>query len=359
MKHRWLVVGIGLLGLAPGDARAQGEDHPPANSAMAAKKPAVDLAIRAASIEVAWLRDPLTYPYRLRAEQVSGEDAITITGFVPSEMIRQKAAALAQSASVGITLRDLLVSLPNMALPPDQTAEPNQVAALRAVLEKAVPAVAKDVQLLVDSQGVVTVGGRVDELADRRKVVRALQAIPGCTYVKYDLRMAPSALVTVQAPMLEVPRDVPKEPLVLPTMPAKPPVVARSPAERPAARQGWLTSRTPSPSAQQVDFKPPAAAAPIVQVPAAAAADKPKEPSFLVPSASGLTPPSPAVTLGAPVKGYKSSFLGSGFVMPAAAEEPTAAPSKPPELLKTSPLPPAPASNDAPTLPVVSLPPGK
>src|SRR5260221_3087672 len=39
----------------------------------------VDYTIKAASIEVAWLQNPLTYPLHLRAEQLNGQSAIVLT----------------------------------------------------------------------------------------------------------------------------------------------------------------------------------------------------------------------------------------------------------------------------------------
>ena len=36
----------------------------------------VDYTIKAASIEVAWLQNPITYPLHLRAEQLAGQNAI-------------------------------------------------------------------------------------------------------------------------------------------------------------------------------------------------------------------------------------------------------------------------------------------
>lgn len=50
----------------------------------------VDHSVKAASIEVAWLQQPLTYPLHLRAECKPGEEAITITGYLPHDRMRER-----------------------------------------------------------------------------------------------------------------------------------------------------------------------------------------------------------------------------------------------------------------------------
>jgi hypothetical protein len=356
MKHRWLVAGISLLGTCNTlQAVPQGEDLPAAVVPAAVPQPP-DLSVKAAMIEVGWLSDPLTYPFRLRAEHKG--DAIAVSGFVPNEMIREKAAAIARNASVGITLQDAIVVIPNMAMPVELTTEPSQKNLVRTLVDKAVPAIAKQVELMIDGTGVVTVGGRVDELSDRRKVIRALQAIPGCTCVKYDLRMSPSVLVT----MPTTPKDLPLEPPPLPVLPT-PPIVKPASSEQPVIIPSPLTSRTPPASmtsrtppgsVQQVEHRTPTT--PVIQVQPARTSEKASEHSFLIPSVSGLTPPGPAVTIGSPTKAFKPTYLGNGFVIPTAAEQGPPAPNKPPELQK---LLPAPQLSDPPPFPFVPLPSGK
>jgi len=352
MKYRWLLAGLGLLAVAPAEGLPQDEGAPPLP--LAVKPPAVDLSVKAASVEVAWLSDPATYPYRLRAEHAPGEEAIALTGFLPSEAIHQKAAALARMAAAGIPLKDRIVVLPQMAMTVEQPLDTTHLMALRSLLEKATPTIAKHVQLALDAQGAVTVSGRVDELADRRKIIRALQAVPGCTCVRYDLRMAPSALLTM--PSLDVPREETKVTTLVPPVPNKPLVTPIGVASSTPVRQGVLTSKTPSAPVQQADHKP-APTGPVSEKKKNQVADKAKDTTFFVPSASGLTPPSPAVSLGQPVRPYRSSFLGDGYILPAAADSPTQSPGKPPALLKD--LPPAPRLPEAPPLPIITLPPTK
>jgi hypothetical protein len=342
MNTRWLIAGISLLG-TPALGWAQNADLLLTAAVAPPPKLAVDLTVKAAMVEVAWLTDPVTYPYRLRAEQTPGEEAITISGYVPSDLIRQKINTIAREVCIGIPLRDQLTVVPHMAMPVETLAESNQLTLVRGLVEKLAPAAAKQVQLVIDSTGILTVSGKVDELADRRKLIRALQAIPGCTSVKYDLRISTPNVLAATASTIQ---DLPKapEPPPLPPIPGKPTTVEKVPiVVATPIRQGALTSRTPpAPPVQQVDSKVPAPTS-----------DKNKDHAFLVPSASGLTPPSPAVTLGSPAKSYKPSFLGKDYVMPAAAEQSGTQPPKPPELIQTPP------ASAPPSLPVIPLPPQK
>ena len=157
--------------------------------AVVEKKVTVDYTVKAASIEVAWLQDAATYPLHLRADSKPGEELITLTGFVPSEQLRQKALVVARLTADKLTLQDRMTVLPQMALPVDVPVEPNQAQIVQNYLEKAAPGLGKTLQLSVDGNGITTVSGRVDEFSDRLKLIRAMQGIPGCTAIRYDLRV--------------------------------------------------------------------------------------------------------------------------------------------------------------------------
>lgn len=202
--------------------------------AFVEKKSVIDYVVKAASIEVAWLQDASTYPLHLRAENKLGEESITLTGYVPSERLREKALFIAKMTVGNLMIRDLLTVHPQMALPDDMPVEPDQARIVQSYLEKAVPGIGKALQLSVDANGVATVTGRVDEFSDRLKLIRALQGIPGCTAIRYDLRVPapvqqvgatttpPAAIPNVSVPPAKVPA-VKVEPPVPPAKLQAPP----------------------------------------------------------------------------------------------------------------------------------------
>jgi osmotically-inducible protein OsmY len=202
----------------------------------------MDHSVKAASIEVAWLQQPLTYPLRLRAECKPGDEGITITGYLPHERMREKVLNMARAQCGDIPLVDRLTVQPMMVLPTEIPVDGEQAFIVKVALERMSPGLSSGIDIQVDKAGVVTVTGRVDELNDRRKIIRGLQGIPGCTAVKYNLSVpAPSRQGMVQvvpsitiSPVTQVEAKAPKtvvEPVVppldlkLPGEEKKPPVL--------------------------------------------------------------------------------------------------------------------------------------
>lgn len=294
------------------------------------QKPAVDLEVKAAGIEVAWLHHAVTYPYFLRAEPSPNQESITLTGFVPNSQIRQKALSIAVRTALEISLDDHITVQPNMVLIAASETNKNQAAIVKEQLEAAVPGVARNIQISVDANGITTVTGRVDELADRRKIIRALQGIPGCTAVRYDLHIGASMSAS------GVTQTAAKE-LSSPTTVAQPP----NRATAPLARTIW----TPMPDKRHATGSQPTKAATPVTAAGNSGPTKPdpaagKMPSsavtavssnnskidqaqFTVSSVSGLTPPSPM--LGSPVTSHtgQPNVLADMPSLPLSAAKPS------------------------------------
>ncbi len=210
----------------------------------------VDHSVKAASIEVAWLQQPLTYPLRLRAECKPGEEAITITGYLPHDRMREKVLAIARTQAGSIPLVDQMMVQPMMVLPNEVPVDGEQAFLVKVALERVSAGLSTGLDLSVDAQGIVTVTGRVDDLMDRRKIIRGLQGIPGCTAVKYNLSVAAptrQSLVTVVpsitlAPVTQVEAKVESKkvegksnPVVKPPVVLVPPLDLRLPGEKEVA----------------------------------------------------------------------------------------------------------------------------
>lgn len=160
----------------------------------------VNTDIKAASIEVAWLQDSSTYPLRLRAETAPGGDAIILTGYLPHERLREKAVAIAHRNAGTAVVIDQLVVHNAMALPALVATDAEQRLLIQVALEATSPGLSNNLQITVDANGIATVTGLVEEFTDRRKIIRGLQAIPGCQAIRYDLKVsAPATVQTASA----------------------------------------------------------------------------------------------------------------------------------------------------------------
>ncbi|MBL8823073.1 MAG: BON domain-containing protein [Planctomycetia bacterium] len=271
-----------------------------------------DYHVKAASVEVAWLQDAMTYGLRLRANARPEEKMIVLSGFIPTDRLREKALTLARQTAGNIPVADQMVLQPHMVLSHEAATDPEQVFLIQVELEKVMPGISKTLQVSLNSQGVALVSGRVDEFEDRRKIIRALQAIPGCTAVKYDLKVF-ATQVLLPAVAVSVPDQAPTVTLS--------PVTSSTEKKAPAKLEKQLL---PVPPVVQPDKlqKPPVPAIPVVKAepprnetaPLAVAViqagvctvKKPPEVSL-----SGLIPPGmmgwtstvsePVVLLGAPV----------------------------------------------------------
>lgn len=198
------------------------------------KKVVMDHVVKAASIEVAWLQDPITYPLHLRAEKIPDQNAIVLTGYLPTERMREKVLTIARLTAENVPIVDQMQVLPHMALNFETPVEPNQAFIVQDTLEKVAPGIGKALQVSVEANGVTTVSGRVDEFSDRLKIIHALQGIPGCTAIRYDLRViapgsSPANIYAASTPATPVTPAVPQKldlTVPSPAPPVKPAVVA-------------------------------------------------------------------------------------------------------------------------------------
>lgn len=181
----------------PAQVKTPVVEKQPAPAPVAEKKPVIDYPIKAASVEVAWLQDSSTFPLHLRAETKQGMEMIILTGYVPSERMKEKAVHIARSTVGNLAVQDLLIVHPMMVVADDSPTDPQQAKLVQDHLERMVPGVGKTLHIIVDSSGIATIHGRVDEFTDRQKIIRALQGFPGCTAVRYELRVNAPAQVNV------------------------------------------------------------------------------------------------------------------------------------------------------------------
>lgn len=210
------------LGLAAG--AASGQDRPwqklfggPAPKVAAAKL-AAEQARRLAEIrvELAWLADPITFPYFLDAK-TEGPN-LKVRGFVPDNAVRAQAMKLAQVYSA-YPVVDTLKEHPALLVRPGKIAPQQLHSAVVAALREALPRQYQRVQVQCAADGTVVLRGQLPSSEEKLAAALALRRLYGCTSVQ----------TAIQVP--GVPADVP------PTAVARtnePPAVAPAPAPKPA-----------------------------------------------------------------------------------------------------------------------------
>jgi hypothetical protein len=151
---------------------------------------AVDLDQALMRIELGWLSDPSTFPYRLEARPMGS--ALAVQGYVPTELIRDVALKIAREES-GLRVLDTIdVYAAIAATPvkkPANLLHREAAASLRQELRQRARAVSASVW----DNGQVQLKGSVPSLEDKLAASRCLRRVSGCTCVLNQLEVAPAA----------------------------------------------------------------------------------------------------------------------------------------------------------------------
>src|SRR5439155_2169592 len=240
-------------------------------------------------IEIAWLADPMTFPYPMAA-RLAGE-TLEIAGLVPSEAVRQRALYLAHECS-GMSVADRLHVQAGMPEPGGR--EPDGVLARKAA-EAVSSTLAKHghaFETNADAAGCVTISGRVTSYEENRAVSSRLSRIAGCCCVVNKLEVMKAARdgkqwVNVSADGIrQVPAEIVRQPVIRPQAPA---IVEHQPATPagpmptplpPVQQRAWVATDLPPvpPAAPK-----PAALPPVHQQTAAVSAYRPTSTAALLP----------------------------------------------------------------------------
>ena len=150
------------------------------------KRPEDPPRLAAIRVEMAWLSDPVTFPYPLQARPTAV--GLEVCGFVPDVATKDVAIRLA-------SIHSNLMVLDGIALDPALPSRPkaHDPAALQAEALDAL----KGCPDIVDLQVRAAVGGRVEiygsvhSFEDKRKASRVMLMAPGCTSVDNRLAVIP------------------------------------------------------------------------------------------------------------------------------------------------------------------------
>jgi osmotically-inducible protein OsmY len=191
----WLLAGFAMSAMAI-VALAQSGDGPlqklfGTSAASKAKAPAEDpRRLAEIAVELAWLGDPVTFPYFLEA-RVEGAK-LAVRGFVPDKAVREHALGLARlTCSYSVT--DTVKEHPSLRVRPGQTAPAQLQSAVVAALREALPRQqAQRLQVQCGEDGKVTLRGTVQTAEEKLAASLALRRLYGCTSVQ-NLTQAASA----------------------------------------------------------------------------------------------------------------------------------------------------------------------
>jgi hypothetical protein len=175
------------------------------------------------NVEIAWLADPVTFPYYLEA-RVNGSH-LEVRGYVPSKTVREQAIRTAQVYS-SMPVTDALKEHSSLLVRP-KTMSPQQLqSSVQSSLKMALPKQHQQFKVECGTDGKVSVIGAVNSFEERVAVSHALRRLHGCTSVQ-NLTSLP---MEDRGPILQASRQ--------PETKTDKPVVAQ---DRPEARNKWLT----------------------------------------------------------------------------------------------------------------------
>ncbi len=167
-------------------------------------------------VEIAWLADPVTFPYYLEA-RINGVH-LEVRGYVPNKVVREHALRIAQVYST-LPVADGMVEHPSLLVRPSQMSREQLQKSASTSLRVALPKQYQVLKVDCAPDGKVFVSGPVTNFEEKIAVSHALRRLHGCTSVQ-NLTHSPAEQAQVQR---------------VPTAPADRPVVAQDPKSKP-----WL-----------------------------------------------------------------------------------------------------------------------
>jgi hypothetical protein len=135
------------------------------------------LRLEEMKVELAWLADIAAFPYHLGA-RASGE-TLTLRGYVPNELVRQKAVDIAKSNTF-LTVRDELRIQRNLSLRPSLRSVELLQTDGAELLRKNLGEAARFISLSAKPNGIVVLTGHIDSVESKVEVSRLMRQLSGC-----------------------------------------------------------------------------------------------------------------------------------------------------------------------------------
>jgi hypothetical protein len=200
-------------------------------------------------VELGLLADPMLFSYGL-GTRVQGA-TLEVRGFVPNEDVRDQALKVAREQTT-LHVIDKLKIQPNLATRCSVDKPEHIQRAAKELLEEAMPAYGRGMDVKCDARGRVTVTGSVASNEDRVLVSRKLRQVSGCSCVANQLEVV--AAVTESRPAVTT-GTVP--------IPDAPPAMVRPAVRKSEPEVPAVPARTVA-APQHVEPPPPALTMPRV-----------------------------------------------------------------------------------------------
>jgi hypothetical protein len=133
------------------------------------------------NVEVAWLADPLTFPYYLEAHATDSQ--LEVRGYVPNKTVREQALRIAQVYS-SLPVADSMKEHPSLLVRPSQMSPQQLHSSVTSSLRVALPKQYQQLKVECGNDGKVYVVGVVNTLEEKMAVSHALRRLHGCTSVQ-------------------------------------------------------------------------------------------------------------------------------------------------------------------------------
>ena len=143
------------------------------------------------NVEVAWLADPVTFPYYLEARADAARQEVR--GYVPNKAVREQALRIAQVYS-SLPVYDALKEHASLLVKPTQMPAQQLQNSVQSSLRVALPKQYQQLRIDCGDDGKVFVSGPVNNVEERIAVSHALRRLHGCTSVQ-NLTTLPIELI--------------------------------------------------------------------------------------------------------------------------------------------------------------------
>jgi hypothetical protein len=192
----WSLMAAGSLSLV-GPVSAQGTAAP-ANSGRSSvllathgSRPAAlseaEQFLDQVNVELAWMADPITFPYSLAAYCVG--DAMQVRGYVPTDVVRQHALRIARQHARMPVWDDIRVHPSSVRHEAPDSIESLERSA-SDLLSAMDPPHINGLAVKAQSDGRITVSGSIHSYEEKLAVSRALRRLHCCTSVQNDLAVS-------------------------------------------------------------------------------------------------------------------------------------------------------------------------
>ncbi len=162
------------------------------------------------NVELAWLADPITFPYYLQA-RVNGA-TLEVRGYVPDKTVREHALRMAQVYS-SMPVADAMKEHPSLMVRPGAMSSQQLQTSVLTSLKVSLPKQHQQLKVECGKDGKVYVSGPVSTYEEKIAVSHSLRRLHGCTSVQ-NLTSLPGEIA--QTPRDKLPTVVQNPPRPLP-----------------------------------------------------------------------------------------------------------------------------------------------